>query len=69
MVLGARPLIRKFKYDFSFLFIANPVIENELDELELLLRQKLRQETVSYILFCGEIKFLFNNFRDDFFVS
>jgi len=51
-------LIRKLKYDFSFfLFIANPVIENELDELELLLRQKLKQETVSYILFCGEITF------------
>ena len=51
-------LMCKLKYDFSFfLFIANPVVENELEELELLLRQKLKQETVSYILFCGEIKF------------
>ena len=54
-------LMRKLKYNFFFFFIANPVIENELDELELLLRQKLRQETVSYILFCGKITFLFNN--------
>ena len=52
-------LMRKLKYSFSsfFLFIANPGIENELDELELLLRQKLKQETVSYVLFCGESKF------------
>ena len=53
-------LIRKLgiTYDFFFfLIIANHVIEHELDELELLLRQKQQQETVSYILLCGEIKF------------
>ena len=52
-----------------FLIIANHVIEHELDELELLLRQKQQQETVSYILLCGEIKFRFNNFKDDLFSS
>jgi len=50
-------LMRKLKYDFSFLFVANPVIENEHDELELLQRQKRQEETVSCVLFCVEIKF------------